>query len=181
MENIANNGNGKLCVEPIRHRECVQSSAFSYISKRKWAQPDGATWRRQGTAMLLVLMITSILLLGTYSLWRVSALAWEAALDAEKIQKRYYLVHGLALSGLAQIKSKIIDLSSLPDGVAMLVCQTGEQQLWLRYAPQEQIVRIQAVLYNSLKLSPIASWTLVCQIKPNEQIMIVECGNNLQI
>ena len=147
---------------------------------KAWGLPRQSRLAKAGSAMLLVLMITSTLLLGTYSLWRASALAWEGALEAERVQKQFYLVQGLAFSGVARVKAKVIDLTLLPDGEVVPIYESNSQKLLMRYASKTQLLRIQGLLYQPTSLKAVATWTLICQVQ-GEQIIILECGNNLQI
>ena len=138
-----------------------------------------------GTALLLVLIITSLLLTGTYTLWRASALAWEGALESEQVQRRFYLVEGLALTGIARIKGHQLDLATLPEGRVVPIYQgpwpdctsknAWQGQLLARWAPKTQILRLQARIFESQSLAPVSQWTIVCQLQGLD-VIILECG-----
>lgn len=126
--------------------------------------------RKNGSALLLVVTLTSITLIGTYVLWRSASTSFEGAMFRYKAKRQFYATESLAMYGIALIKHKLIDLSKIKPNKSVLIYQgrwpKGKEtigKLYLNYNPKDKKVDLQASLFDDSQLEPIAAVTLVCK------------------
>ena len=126
--------------------------------------------RKNGSALLLVVTLTSITLIGTYVLWRSASTSFEGAMFRYKAKRQFYVTESLVLYGVALIKQRLIDLSKIKPNKSILIYQGSWPKgkltigkLYLNYNPKNKRVDLQANLFDDSQLEPIAITTLVCK------------------
>jgi hypothetical protein len=131
-----------------------------------------------GSAILLVVIISSILLIGTTALWRSASLSFESAIYCYKAQKTFYAAESLAIYGIAMIKNNLITINKLKPNKDILIYQGSwpkqsktNGRLVVQYDPKTKIINLKADVFDSNYLEPIASTSLVCTQKKDSFII----------
>lgn len=132
-----------------------------------------------GVATLLIIMLSSILLIGLMASWRTASLSVESALLCHKLRKEQYAVESLLMYGLGLIKSESINLSQLTPKIETKLYQgrwpLGQVTsgiLSATYSAKEGRLVLTGQLFNDDSLIPIKSAQTICQIRPDSQLIV---------
>lgn len=144
---------------------------------------------KSGSALLLIIFVTAILLIGLLAIWRGASLSYEGAMLNYRAKRHFYACESLALYGISFIKNGLINLAQLPNDTSSdksTVIYDGHWpknsstrgKIEVKYNKQNKQIALCAQLFGNAHIMPVANTYVWCQ-KQNEYIQILNWQNSL--
>lgn len=135
-------------------------------------------YNQKGTALLVTIFVTMILLTGMFMLWRTVALSYEGAMWHYRAKRQFYASESLACYGMALIKSKLVLAEQLPDEKLTFIYRGNwpkKAQTWgellAGYDRKKRSFTLQARLFGNDHVRAVAMTQVVC--KKTDKLMTV--------
>ena len=133
-------------------------------------------FNKQGTAILLAILVMSILLLTLTAIWRSVSLSYEGAMMHYEAKKNFYASESLIIYGIFLIKKNLVPIEELRSDKFRVVYQGNwpkQAKNWglllARYDDKQ--LELQATLFKSDQLRPIINTKVIC--KKNDDVFEV--------
>lgn len=143
---------------------------------------------KAGSALLLIMFVTAVLLIGLVALWRFASLSYEGAMQNYRAKRNFYACESLALYGICLIKQDLINLtqSASDKNDKSIVIYDGHWPkaattlgtIGLRYDAQSKQIALQVNLFGNAHVQPVANTYIWCQ-KQSGHIQILNWQNSL--
>ena len=125
---------------------------------------------QKGTALLIAVFVTTILLTGMLMLWRTVALSYEGAMWHYRAKRQFYSNESLVYYGLALIKSKLVPSKQLSAEKFTLIYKghwPKSVQTWgelsASYDRKHRQFNLRAQLFGNDHCQPLATTYVTCQ------------------
>lgn len=140
-------------------------------------------YNQQGTALLVVVFVTTILITGSFMLWKTVALSYEGAMWHYRAKRQFYATESLALYGIALLKSRLILEEKLSEAKLVTIYRGNwpkQKQTWgelqISCDHKNKIFKLMANLFGNDHIRPISVTQVICK-KNDKNLTILSWVN----